>query len=106
MATLSNLHRNDIGKQTPKLYHRIRTTIETAFYRNNVVHVTSIAQAYQLALHSPGTIVTDLPVHRAKELDLPIDAKVLLFNDGIVTGRQANARRLVNMNNEEDYANF
>ena len=106
MATLSHLPRNDIGKRTPKLYHRIRTTIETAFYRNNVIPVTSISHAYRLAKESPGTIVTDLPVLRANELDLPPDAKVLLFNDGIVTGRVAKARKLVNLNNEEDYANM
>jgi phosphoenolpyruvate carboxykinase (ATP) len=106
MATLSHLPRNQIGKQTPNLYHRIRTTIETAFYRNNVEKVTSISHAYRLAKHAPGTIVTDLPVHRPKDLQLPADAKVLLFNDGIITGRQANARRLINMNNEDEYANI
>lgn len=106
MATRSNLPRNDIGKQTPALYDRIRTTIETAFYRNNVTQVSSIAHAYRLAMEAPGTIVTDLPVLRAQELDLPDDARVLLFNDGTITGRQAKARKLVNMTNEQDYANL
>lgn len=106
MATLSHLPRHQIGKQSPHLYHRIRTTIETAFYRNNVEKVTSISHAYRLAKNAPGTIVTDLPVHRAKDLQLPSDANVLLFNDGIVTGRQAKARRLINMNNEDEYANI
>lgn len=106
MATRAQLPRDEIGKRSPKLFHRIRTTIESAFYRNNVIEVTSLTQAYNLAKASPGTIVTDLPIYRATELTLPEDAKVLLFNDGIVTGRQAQARRLVNMNNEEDYANI
>lgn len=106
MATRAHLSRTKIGKQTSILFHRIRTTIETAFYRNNVISVTSISQAYELAKGSPGTIVTDLPVHRASDLDLPNDAKVLIFNDGIITGRQAKARRLVDMGNEQEYANL
>ncbi|MFH5881500.1 phosphoenolpyruvate carboxykinase (ATP) [Liberiplasma polymorphum] len=106
MATKHQLNRTDIGLKSPKLYNRIRTTIETAFYKNNVIKITSLEEAYQLAKHSPGTIITDLPVHRADELGLPIDAKVLLFNDGIITGRQAQARRLIDKSNLDHYANI
>ena len=49
MSTKSNLDRSEIGIGSPKLYNRIRTTIETAFYRNNVVKITSLTQAYELA---------------------------------------------------------
>jgi phosphoenolpyruvate carboxykinase (ATP) len=106
MATKHQLNRTEIGLKSPKLYNRIRTTIETAFYKNNVIKITSLEEAYQLAKHSPGTIITDLPVHRADELGLPSDAKVLLFNDGIITGRQAQARRLIDKSNLDHYANI
>ena len=103
MSTRSNLKRDDIGKATPHLFNKVRSTIETAFYRNNVTKVTSIAHAYELAKNADGTIVSDLEVYNAKELGLPEDAKVLLFNDGIITGRQAKARRLINKENFTKY---
>ena len=101
MATISKLSKELIGTKTPKLYNRIRTTIESVFYGNNVVPVRTMKEAYELAKNSPGTIVTDMPVERAGELGLPEDAKVLLFNDGKITGRQAKLRRLVDDNNRE-----
>ena len=104
MATIGAIPRSQIGSIHPELYSRIRTTIETAFYRNNVIKVTDIKHAYELAKQSPGTIVTDLPVKHADKLGLPNDAKVLVFNDGIITGRQAKARKLVHFNNEQEYA--
>ncbi len=74
----------------------IRTTIETAFYGNNVVKIKDLTEAYELARKSPGTIeLTGMPVHRPTELGLPEDAHVLLFNDGAVYGRCAAARRIV-----------
>ena len=106
MSTRSHLNREDIGTSTPHLYSRIRSTIETAYYRNNVVTVTSIEEAYNLAKNHSGTIVSDLEVHRSTDLGLPNDAKVLVFNDGIITGRQAKARRLVNHTNQEKYASM
>ena len=45
MATKSNLKREDIGFNSPKIYSKLRSTIESAFYRNNVVEVTSLKQA-------------------------------------------------------------
>ncbi len=74
---------------------RIRSTIETTFYANNVEYISSVEEAYALAQKSPGTIVTDMAVHRPKDLGLNEDAKVLLFNDGAVTGRCAAARKIV-----------
>lgn len=105
MATKSNLHRDEIGTATPNLYNKVRTTIESAYYRNNVTKVTSLAQAYELAKHAAGTIISDLPIYNAKELGLPEEAKVLLFNDGIITGRQAKARKLINKENFTKYTN-
>lgn len=71
-----------------------RTTIETAFYGNNVERVFTPADSYRLALKCPGTIVTDQPIHNPEYHGLPDDAKVLVFNDGEVTGRCAQARRV------------
>lgn len=104
MSTKSNLNRQKIGTKSKKLFSRIRTTIETAFYRNNVTKITSLAQAYELAKNSSGTIVSDLEVLRATELGLPSDAKVLIFNDGTITARQAKVRVLINSDNTDHYS--
>lgn len=73
----------------------IRTIIETAFYQNNVKPLNSISQAYELAKESNGTIVLDMDVYKPELLGLPSDAKVLLFNDGDVSGRAASARHIL-----------
>lgn len=74
----------------------VRTTIETAFFGNNVVPVKDLRQAYALAKESRGAVELDgMPVHRPAELGLPEDCNVLLFNDGAVYGRCAAARRIV-----------
>lgn len=74
----------------------IRTTIESAFYGNNVVKVNDLEQVYELAKKSPGTVeLTGMPIHRPKDLGLPEGANVLLFNDGAVFGRCAAARRII-----------
>jgi phosphoenolpyruvate carboxykinase (ATP) len=106
MATRSHLKREDIGTKTPHLYSRIRTIIETAYLRNNVTTVTSLAHAYELAKASDGTIISDLDVYRSTDLGLPDDAKVLLFNDGTITGRQAKVRKLINNENRLKYADL
>lgn len=69
-----------------------RTTIETAFYGNNVEHVIDMKEAYEMAKNSAGTIITDMPVFEPEEIGLPEGAKVLLFNDGETVGRFAGAR--------------
>jgi phosphoenolpyruvate carboxykinase (ATP) len=104
MSTKSHINRDNIGKNSSHLYSKIRTTIETAFYRNNVTKVTSLAHAYELAKNANGTIVTDLDVFNTQELGLPEDSKVLIFNDGIITGRQAKVRRLINKENRIKYS--
>ncbi len=104
MATKYNLNRKDIGLKNSHIFNRVRTTIETAFYRNNVIRVNNLEEAYNLAKNSPGVIKTDLPVYRSEDLGLPSDAKVLLFNDGAITGRQAQNRRIIDDENRKDYS--
>lgn len=93
MSTKANYPLNEIGKGKVG-FSKTRAIIEGAFYGNNVVQVNTLKEAYNLAKNSPGTIVTDMPVYRGEEFGLPEDAKVLLFNDGAVTGRYAAARRI------------
>lgn len=81
--------------KTNPLFSMMRSTIETAFYGNNVTPVTSVAQAYQLASEELGVIVLDMPVFKPLEQGLPADAKVLVTNDGKTTGRYAKARRII-----------
>lgn len=85
------------GKESfRQIMSQIRTTVETAFYGNNVKPVTTVAEAYRLAYAAPGTVVLDgMPVHQPEVLGLPEDAKVLLMNDGAVSGRAAAARRIL-----------
>lgn len=74
----------------------VRSTIETAFFGNNVVQVKDLPQAYKLAKGSPGTVELDgMPVFRPAEQGLPKNSHVLLFNDGAIFGRCAAARRIV-----------
>lgn len=93
MSTKSAYMKSEIGPGKVG-FSRTRSIIEAPFYANNVVKITSLAQAYELAKNSPGTIVTDLPVYRGESFGLPADARVLLFNDGAITGRYAPARRI------------
>lgn len=93
MSTKAYYPLNEIGKGKVG-FSKTRSIIEAAFYGNNVVAVNTLKEAYNLAKNSPGTIVTDMPVYRGEEFGLPEDAKVLLFNDGAVTGRYAAARRI------------
>lgn len=93
MSTKAYYPLNEIGKGKPG-FSKTRSIIEAAFYGNNVVPVNTLKEAYNLAKNSPGTIVTDMPVYRGEEFGLDKDAKVLLFNDGAITGRYAAARRI------------
>ncbi|MCT4660223.1 MAG: phosphoenolpyruvate carboxykinase (ATP) [Tissierellales bacterium] len=105
MATKARFSRDNIGRKN-KVFSQIRTTIETAFYGNNISDVNSLKEAYKLSKNSPGTIITDMPIHDGEELGLDHDAKVLVFNDGAVKGRCAAARRILGEPNvdQEDYA--
>lgn len=91
MATNSNFKREKIGTGNVA-FSQSRTTIETAFYGNNVKRILDLKEAYQLAKEAPGTIVTDMPVYEPEKLGLPENAKILLFNDGETVGRFAGAR--------------
>ncbi|MCM1158584.1 MAG: phosphoenolpyruvate carboxykinase (ATP) [Bacteroidales bacterium] len=93
MSTKANYKLDEIGAGKVG-FSKTRSIIEAAFYGNNVVKVNTLREAYELAKNSPGTIVTDMPVYRAEEIGLDADSKVLLFNDGAVTGRYAAARRI------------
>ena len=93
MATKANYKLDEIGAGKVG-FSKTRSIIEAAFYGNNVVKVNTLKEAYNLAKNSPGTIVTDMPVYRGEEFGLDADAKVMLFNDGAVTGRYAAARRI------------
>lgn len=94
MSTKAYYKPEEIGAGKPG-FSRTRSIIEAAFYGNNVVPIYTLKEAYELAKNSAGTIVTDMPIERGDEFGLPSDAKVLLFNDGSVTGRCAAARRIV-----------
>ena len=93
MSTKAFYPINEIGKGKPG-FAKTRSIIEAAFYGNNVVKVNSLKEAYNLAKNSPGTVVTDMPVYNPEAVGLDRDAKVLLFNDGSITGRYAAARRI------------
>nr|WP_307993005.1 phosphoenolpyruvate carboxykinase (ATP) [uncultured Niameybacter sp.] len=105
MATKSRFPRTEIGANNP-IFSQIRTTIETAFYGNNVIPVTSLKEAYKLASNAPGTIVTDIPVYKPELLGLDDDTKILIFNDGAVSGRAAAARKIMGEVgiNKDEYA--
>ena len=93
MSTRAYYKKEEIGANKPG-FSKTRSIIETAFYGNNVIPVSTLHEAYELAKKSPGTIITDMPVERGEEFGLPRDAKVLLFNDGSITGRCAAARKI------------
>lgn len=91
MATNSRFERSSITAGNVA-YTASRTTIETAFYGNNVERIFDLSKAYDMAVNSPGTITTDMPVFEPEKIGLPEGAKVLLFNDGETVGRFAGAR--------------
>jgi len=93
MSTKAYFPLAEISASNP-IFTQTRAIIEAAFYGNNVVKINTLREAYELAKNSPGTVVTDMPVYKAEELGLEKDAKVLLFNDGNVSGRAAAARKI------------
>lgn len=90
-----------IGCYNPETFKKLnqtmlRTTIETAFYGNNVRYVEDLKEAYHLAKDAPGTVeLTGMPVYRPEEQGLSAGANVLLMNGGEFYGRTAAARRIV-----------
>lgn len=93
MSTRAYFPRTEIGPNKVG-FSKTRSIIEAAFYGNNVIKINTLREAYELAKNSPGTVVTDMPVYRGEEFGLEADSKVLLFNDGSITGRYAPARRI------------
>ncbi|MCL1808454.1 MAG: phosphoenolpyruvate carboxykinase (ATP) [Clostridiales bacterium] len=91
MSTRSNYKREEI-KTGDIAFSPSRSTIETAFYGNNVEKITDLKLIYEMAKNAKGTIVTDMPVHEPSAIGLPEGARVLLFNDGEIVGRFAGAR--------------
>lgn len=104
MSTQNQYARENIGSHN-SFFSASRTTLETAFFGNNVKKIESLEEAYDLAVASPGTIITDMPVHEPEKIGLKKDAKVLLFNDGETTGRFAAGRRILGEKgvNEKEY---
>ena len=93
MSTKAFYRTEEIGRGKPG-FAKTRSIIEAAFYGNNVVKIHSLREAYELAKNSPGTVVTDMPVYQPEAIGLDAGARVLLFNDGSITGRYAAARRI------------
>ncbi len=91
MATSARFERNQITTGNIA-FSQSRTTIETAFYGNNVKKVIDLKEAYEMAKNTAGTILTDMPVFEPEKIGLPEGAKILLFNDGETVGRFAGAR--------------
>ncbi len=85
----------EINEINPKNFSRIRTTIESAFYGNNVELLTSRREAYKKAKMSPGTVVLDMNIYKPELQNLDEGTKVLLFNDGATVGRFSAARKIV-----------
>ena len=63
MATQSKFKREEVtsGKRA---FSMSRTTIETAFYGNNVERMNDLKKAYALARGAAGTIETYMPVYK------------------------------------------
>ena len=93
MSTKAYYPINEIGAGKVG-FSKTRSIIEAAFYGNNVVKVNTLKEAYELAKNSPGTVVTDMKIKDGETFGLEKDSRVLLFNDGAVTGRYASARRI------------
>lgn len=100
MSTQQYFDPDELRKNNP-LFSRVRSTIESAFYGNNVQEVKSVAEAYELAKKAPGTIVTDVPIKHTKELGLPEGATQLVNNHGRILGRTASARHFVDDSHED-----
>ncbi|MDR0569854.1 MAG: phosphoenolpyruvate carboxykinase (ATP) [Clostridiales Family XIII bacterium] len=91
MSTVSRFKREEV-KAGKRAFSMSRTTIETAFYGNNVERMIDLKKAYEMARASTGTVTVDMPVYKPEEIGIPDGAKILLFNDGETVGRFAGAR--------------
>ena len=75
-------------------FSKTRSIIEAAFYGNNVVKVNTLKEAYELAKEFTGNNCYRYEDQDGETFGLEKDSRVLLFNDGAVTGRYAAARRI------------
>lgn len=92
MATTDYCEKDFNAKE---VFSALSATIITPFFGNNVIEVSDVAEAYELALNSPGTIeLTGMPVFQPEKTGLPKGANQLLFNDGAVVGRCIAARKI------------
>lgn len=91
MSTNAKFRRDEIGPNNIA-FSLSRTTLETAFYGNNVKKIIDLEKAYEMAKVSTGTIALDMPVFEPAQIGLPEGAQILLFNDGETVGRFAGAR--------------
>lgn len=101
MSTRRKFEAETLRKKNEHL-SSLKAMVETAFYGNNVHKVSSVKEAYELALEQAHTIVLDQEVAHAKELGLPEGAKVLVDNGSSIVGRTARARRIFGKDPEAD----
>jgi len=78
--------------------------IAMAVMHNSKVRKVTVAEAYEMAIKQPGVSQMDLPIYsnRAKELGLPVGAKVLNDCHGKIIGRTAQARVFYNRINDSE----
>ena len=63
MVELEHFENAELFKKINSL--PVRTIVETPFYGNNVTKIESVAEAYELAKNSPGTLeLTGMPVYK------------------------------------------
>ncbi|MDN6162298.1 MAG: phosphoenolpyruvate carboxykinase (ATP) [Atopostipes sp.] len=101
MSTRKKFEKDTLRQKNNHL-SALKAIVETAFYGNNVQKISSVKEAYELALEQPHTIVLDKEVAHAEELGLPEDAKMLVDNGSSIVGRTARARRIFGKNPEAD----
>lgn len=93
---MSTVEKFTNSEELKEMMSPARATITAAFFGNNVYQLNSVAEAYELAKNSKGTIeLTGMPVYKPEEQGIPAGANQLLFNDGAVVGRCAAARKIV-----------
>ncbi len=101
MGTRRHFKEETIRKDNERL-SPLKALVETAFYKNNVIKVKTMQEAYEYAYNCPTTIVLDQKVKHAKKLGLPKGAKILVENGTRVVGRTARARVTYGKDPEED----
>jgi len=93
---MSTIEKFTNSEELKEMMSPARATIMAAFFGNNIYQLKSVAEAYELAKNSKGTIeLTGMPVYKPEEQGIPAGANQLLFNDGAVVGRCAAARKIV-----------